>query len=295
MTNVLNQLQELGFGEYEARAYQALLQHHPVSGYELAKVSHIPRANIYLVLQKLEERGAVVRVEDGNSTQYLPVAPEELLDAIEHRFVQTVAATKQALEAMRQPPAAGYVWHIQGYAHLLSHARAVLQSATKELLVAVWPQEALALAGDFAEAEARAVKVTTLCLAACAQECGGCRGQVFRNKVLDTEDARWLMLVPDGQAVLVGEITGDGQTSIVRSQQRLLVGMTAWFIRHSMALGIMLRDIGGQVEAQLTPQARTMLADVGPQGSRGWLAYMRGLLSAGGRSGERRSGADSDA
>ena len=80
MADALEQLQELGFTEYEARAYHALLQYHPVSGYELAKVSGIPRANIYVVLQKLEERGAVIRAEDGDSTRYLPVAPDELLD-----------------------------------------------------------------------------------------------------------------------------------------------------------------------------------------------------------------------
>ena len=61
MADITALLQQLGFSEYEARAYLALLQRNPLNGYELAKVSGLPRANVYAVLQKLEsfatERG----------------------------------------------------------------------------------------------------------------------------------------------------------------------------------------------------------------------------------------------
>src|SRR5690606_9429521 len=123
MVDAVTLLQELGFGEYEARAYQALLQHNPVSGYELAKVSGIPRANIYLVLQKLEERGAVVRLEAADSTRYQPVQPEELMDAMAHRYEQTASAAKAQLQALSHPAEEAYVWHFQGYDNLLAHAR----------------------------------------------------------------------------------------------------------------------------------------------------------------------------
>ena len=284
MADAIALLQELGFSEYEARAYQALLQHNPVTGYELAKVSGIPRANIYLVLQKLEERGAVVRMESGDSSRYQPVEPEQLLDAIAHHFEHTVDAVKQTLQSLNRPVEDGYVWHIQGYDHLLSHARTVIKGTADQLLVALWPDEARALADDFTAAETRKVEITTLCLAACAQECGGCRGRIFRNNVIDTQDSRWLMLVPDQETVLVGEIPTRGEASTVRSRQRLLVNMTAWFIRHSIALAALLQDMGEQIEAHLTPQTRAVLAVVGPQGTHGWLAYMRELLSFKGHS-----------
>ena len=51
MTDVNTLMQVLGFTDYEARAYLALLQRHPQNGYELAKASGIPRPNIYSVLQ----------------------------------------------------------------------------------------------------------------------------------------------------------------------------------------------------------------------------------------------------
>lgn len=288
MADLVALLQELGFGEYEARAYTSLLQRHPVNGYELAKASKIPRANIYLVLQKLEERGAVVRIADDNSAVYRPVPPEELLAAIAHRFEQTVDSARQAMQEMDRPPTDEYVWHIAGYANLLAHARAVIHSATTELLIGIWQHEARALADDMAQAEDRDVQITTLCMAACAEECGGCRGRVYRNKVVDTDDRRWLLLVPDEEAMLAGEIAANGEASTVRSRQPLLVSMTAWFVRHSIALATMLHDVGEQIEQRLTPQTQAALARIGPHGSQGWLAHMRKLLSTRGPSPQLR-------
>jgi HTH-type transcriptional regulator, sugar sensing transcriptional regulator len=55
--DVVDSLQQLGFTEYEARAYVALLQRYPVNGATVAKLAHLPRANVYDVLSKLEARG----------------------------------------------------------------------------------------------------------------------------------------------------------------------------------------------------------------------------------------------
>ena len=90
MTDVTALLQQLGFSEYEARAYLALVQRNPLNGYELAKVSGLPRANIYAVLQKLEERGAAVRLDLPNRTRYAPIAPTELTKQVATRFHQTL-------------------------------------------------------------------------------------------------------------------------------------------------------------------------------------------------------------
>lgn len=50
-------VQRLGFGGHEARAYLALLPCAQMTGYELARALGVPRANVYDVLPRLEERG----------------------------------------------------------------------------------------------------------------------------------------------------------------------------------------------------------------------------------------------
>ena len=122
MTDATALLQQLGFSEYEARAYLALLQRNPLNGYELAKVSGLPRANIYAVLQKLEERGAIVRLDTPNGTRYAPIPPTELTQRVATRFQQTLNAVQQALEDLATPVDPEYVWNIRGYTALFEHA-----------------------------------------------------------------------------------------------------------------------------------------------------------------------------
>jgi hypothetical protein len=172
------------------------------------------------------------------------------------------------------------VWNVQGYANLLAQARTLIDGAGAQLLLALWPDEAFSLADELGQAEMRGVEITTLCLAACPQECGGCRGRVYRYKVIEMQNARWLMLVPDGAEVLISEIPAGGETSVVRTRQRLLIAMTTWFIWHSIALAALLLDAGEDLEARLDERTRATLTVVGPYGSGGWLAYMRRLLGS---------------
>ena len=109
-------------------------------------------------------------------------------------------------------------------------------------------------------------------------ECGGCRGRILRNKVVDTPGARWLLLVAGGEEMLAGEIPTDQEVTVVRTRQPLLVKMTGWFIQHAMALGVLLADAGDVLENHLLPATHAVLAELDPHGPEGWLAYMRQLL-----------------
>src|SRR5690606_28007811 len=144
--------------------------------YELAKVSGIPRPNIYPVLQKLEARGAAVRIAADDTTRYLPVSPDEFLTRIDSHFQATLNQVGPVLQTLAQPVEAHHIWNTSGYANLLAQARTLIDRTGSDLLIALWPEEARALADDLAQVEARDRTVTTLCLAACTQECGGCRG-----------------------------------------------------------------------------------------------------------------------
>ena len=138
MTDTITLLQDLGFTEKEARAYRALLQHDPVSGYELAKVSGILRPNIYPVLQKLEARGVSTtsfrppwwRLGLGCSSWPNPQRP-------------LISATRRATPPARTGPPPGRQQHAG-------------------LLIALWPDEARALSPELTAAEERGHMLATL-------------------------------------------------------------------------------------------------------------------------------------
>ncbi|MGH7546015.1 MAG: TrmB family transcriptional regulator, partial [Gemmatimonadota bacterium] len=111
MSRLVDLLQELGFSEYESRAYVALLAKSPLTGYQVAKASKVPRANVYAVLQKLEDRGAVLRVDTSAGLRYAPVAPEELTRRLGSRFERALSAARTAMAEASKPREAEFVWN----------------------------------------------------------------------------------------------------------------------------------------------------------------------------------------
>src|SRR5436305_4719999 len=126
MDHLTELLQPLGFSEYEARAYLALLQQSPVNGYELAKLSGLPRANIYAVLDRLATRGVVVRLDTPDGARYAPVPPAELLQRLSSHFQDTLGTAQTALEEVARLPTYEAIGTIRGYAYVLDHTPALV-------------------------------------------------------------------------------------------------------------------------------------------------------------------------
>src|SRR5689334_21247652 len=129
MANAAELLEQLGFGEYEARAYIALLERNPLNGYELAKTSGIPRANISAVLQRLEERNAVIRVDTEASVRYAPVPPAELIPQMETRFQNILDDAQRSLQAISGPTETNLSRNIVGRTAMLGQVQTLIDAA----------------------------------------------------------------------------------------------------------------------------------------------------------------------
>ncbi|MBA3874653.1 MAG: TrmB family transcriptional regulator, partial [Anaerolineae bacterium] len=230
MNSVIDQLQQLGFSEYETKAYIALLQQHPLNGYALAKRSGVPRANIYGVLQKLEERGAVIPVTVAEGLVYSPISPDDLISRLGSYLSDVLTSAQRELKALATPIEQTYVQNLQGSDHLLEHARELIDNSYERLLIALWQPEAHALADPLARAQSRGVVINILCCQACPQECGGCQGSVYRYRITPDQQAHGLIIIQGDSEMLVGT-TGINATAI-RTRQSGLIEMTAWYLRH---------------------------------------------------------------
>jgi len=280
MAKGVDHLVLLGFSRYEAQAYLALVRGNPMNGYELAKVSGVPRPNIYGILDRLEERGAVMRVENERGTQFVPVASEELLRRLRSEFERSLSDAKAALAEVSKGPPPEPVMNVRGYESAITLAKDLIRNAEQELLLAVWPQEAARLDADAGEAEVRGVRITTLCLAGCRTSCGHCHGEVHRYQVRPKGEARWLVVVPDGSEMLSAELHGDGAAA-VRTRQRLLVALASWYIRHTIAVAAVVKDLRGRERAVLSPETLAILGSIGsPEGDHDWLAEVREMIHA---------------
>ncbi len=271
----IEQLQQIGFSQYEAQAYIALLKKSPLNGYELAKQSGIPRPNIYPVLQKMEERGIVLRVNTPEGTHYAPLSPSDLIAKLNHQYQRNLETASQALDEIAAPPTLEYVENLHGYPVLLDHARMALETAQQHMLLIVWPDEAALLAGPLQKAGQRGVHIDTLCMNGCPHPCPYCQGDIFRYQLAPLVKTRWLVLVGDGCEMLAGEITSP-ETLAIRTRQAMLVRLATGYIQNSIALARILSDLGSRFEDILDPQA---IADINTlQSQERWFDLLRQLI-----------------
>ncbi|MGH8283033.1 MAG: TrmB family transcriptional regulator [Gammaproteobacteria bacterium] len=269
-------LQELGFSEYEARAYVSLVGAGTCNGYEVAKNSGLPRANVYPVLEKLVLRGAARRLDTRDGVRYVATLPERMVQRLEKEHRRTLTAVRKVLVALEQTAEATPVFNLQGYDELMEQARADIDAASTTLLIAIQPAEAARLAQPLREARERGVAITTLCMQACAAECGSCQGGIHRCCLAPGAGVRWLVVVADDKHMLAGEVSATDALAVA-TEQRLIVELAASYIRQSLALATVADELGEDFHGLLSQHALQVLDALHPES--GFLARLKRVTS----------------
>lgn len=258
-------LQELGFGEYEAKAYVALTSAGQSTGYEVARTAAIPRANVYAVLDRLIARGAAQRFDTAEGVRYAATPASRMLRRLEQKHQRTLAAARDRLAALPLSEEIPPAFTIRGEAELLEYAHAGIDGAHENLLLAIQPAEAALLAESLKRASARGVRITTLCLSGCERECGACQGDIYRLEIARDEETRWLLLVIDQREALIGQFE-DAAAQGVATAQRPVIELTGAYIRQSLTLALLGEELGARIEKLLSQRTRQALGRLYPDG-----------------------------
>lgn len=200
----LSNLVQVGFSEYEARAYVVLLGESPVTGYRLSRLSGIPSSMIYEVLAKLTARGAVMTSRRQRGTLYTPVPAGEFLGRLRREHHEIVASLKEALGALTPTSRDGHTWNVEGHERILDKAAEMIARAETRVHLALAPSTFPSLQPAAKEAIERGVNVVVY--ATDSLDLPG--GRVVITPVLREADARlkghWLILSIDGKEALAG-------------------------------------------------------------------------------------------
>jgi sugar-specific transcriptional regulator TrmB len=149
-------LKELGFSQYEAACYMALVAGHPVNGSQLSRSSGIARSRIYDVLRSMMAKGYVIEV---NSGQYAPLPPDELISRLKRRFEMNISAFEKEIERSADGGTCDYVWTLTGYEAVMAKAAAIINDAADEIYVRLFPKAGRFLDDHLKEAENRGVRI----------------------------------------------------------------------------------------------------------------------------------------
>lgn len=96
----ISELVDLGFTEYEAKVYLALLKENPSNGYQLSKRTGVPRSMVYEALGRLHARGAVLKTGSVKATLYQPVPPQNLLDRFDEEYHRKIVSLRKNLNSL---------------------------------------------------------------------------------------------------------------------------------------------------------------------------------------------------
>jgi len=259
-TDPIDQLVKLGFSEYEAKAYVALLRKSPVTGYEIAKVSGVPRSMIYEVVAKLTARGAAMTLRKEGATLYAPVPAAELLDHLQREHEELTTSLKEELTALTTASDLEYVWNIEGHENVMAKAAEMIGQAQARIYLALVPATFPALRPVLEEAIERGVQVvlyTTNTL-----DLPGARVVVAHvsEETLGQARGLGLVLVIDGEEVLIGEWLTATQARASWTSSPLLVFIAEHHLRTDPYLPQILALLGDRALDLILEEDRELFA-----------------------------------
>ncbi|MBU2629457.1 MAG: TrmB family transcriptional regulator, partial [Proteobacteria bacterium] len=149
-------LKELGFSQYEAACYMALVKNHPINGSQLSKISGIARSRIYDVLRSLISKGYVIEI---NAGQYASLPSDELIKRLKRSFDSNIDAFEEQIAKASQKDDFEYVWTIIGYDNVMEKAIEMIREAKDEIYVRLFPEANIHLEKHLTAAQKRGVKI----------------------------------------------------------------------------------------------------------------------------------------
>lgn len=153
-------LKNLGFTEYEAKAYLALLEKSPLSGYGVALNSGVPRSKIYEVLDGMAQNGEVI-ISYGAPVLYAPLPPKELIDQRRNKTEENFNAAYNSLEDFSsRVEDRDNIWNISGYDEIINKVREIINNANESLLLEIWKEDLDKINHELAKAIKRKIKIS---------------------------------------------------------------------------------------------------------------------------------------
>jgi sugar-specific transcriptional regulator TrmB len=234
VNNIKSKLMDIGFSEYEAKAYIALIIENPSTAYEIAKRAPVPTSKIYEVLAKLSERGAVFEIDDKEKRRYMPLSPDELIATHRSKMEGTLDELRDGLNSVNSNADLSFLRTIRDYGYLIDKAKRIIDEAAETLLVSIWPREMELLRPALESADNRGVKIAIVHFGQSQTLVGQTFCHPIEDMILAEKGGQGLVVVADLKEVLFARVTSSGAAEGMHSISKGFVAMAEDFIRHDI-------------------------------------------------------------
>lgn len=250
--DLLSDLTRIGFTEYEAKVYLALLSDSPATGYQLSKTSGVPRSMVYEALSRLHGRGAVLESVEDRASVYRPLPPDLLLARHHDDHLQLMNSLRAGLTKLYTAPTEDRVWSLSGSRSIMTYTVQLIEQAQKEIYLVLTDDDLDGLRSAIKNACDRGAAVHTLLTGEAALDCG----ESTYHPPLETELhglTGMLLVVVDGQETL---IAGKDHELATITRNTHLVGIARQFVWMEFFTQRIYTCLGIDLLERLDPQDR---------------------------------------
>jgi len=257
MDYLKNNLTRIGFTEYEAKVYLALLHESPATGYQLSKKSGVPRSMVYESLGRLAARGAVLNSVEGRATLYRPLPPDVLLHHYEEDQQNMMAELRAGLNEIYQSSGEDKVWSIAGRRPIYTYAIQMLREAQTEIYAVMNDETLTALEDELDSVCQRGLEINVLLTGEATLKCG----RIAYYPPIESEIQELtgtFVIVTDNQRALIASTNKETIATI--TENRNLVLMARQFIWMELFAQRIFTRLGSDFVNQLDPDDQKIFA-----------------------------------
>ena len=253
-SDVFDDLQRLGFSEYEARTYLALLRSSPATAYEVSREAGLPRSNTYSALENLTKNMAVQPVSE-SPVRYVPVEPAVLLGRMSREVKDVCDRLKHKLRTLAKKEESDIVWRLEGAANVDEKIKELIDGAQKHVWIKAAADILQSHSGELRRAAVRGVKILIILFGDETKPFEFNRNcQIFLHEGngmrMGGADNLFTITV-DYKSALTANVAGDVVGAFTRSEP--VVRMAETLIRHDYYITEIFNRLGKQIDAEFGP------------------------------------------
>jgi sugar-specific transcriptional regulator TrmB len=229
---IIEALEGLGFSQYEARAYIGLLKQNPVTGYQLSKVSGIPRSRIYETLDRLTARGYAISIQS-DPVAFKPLAARELLDQLQDKFDSSLSLLDKELTLLETDNPTESTWNLRGRDAILERVRLMVSRAQECVYLVGWADTLNAIQPELEHCASKGCRIVVISCGDFSMDGISQYRHTFESALVDSGD-NLLHVVVDGMEVLIGSVSPDDTCEAAWSRSSAMIQITEDYIRHEV-------------------------------------------------------------
>jgi Cd2+/Zn2+-exporting ATPase len=256
--STVSDLIDIGFSEYEAKVYIALLSRYPETGYQIGKAAGVPRSMVYEALGRLEHRGAVLSTKEEKATFYRPVAPDQFLERKRDETERALKKVGGELNALYMQAADERLWTFTGRKEAEAHAKNLIRNAEREIMAILGDPDVTVLEPYLAEAHQRGVQLGIVLTGTAPFD----MGTVIRHPRRETELHHFqetILIVRDEAELLMAN--GFEKCTATITNNRQMVSLAHQFVWMELFAQRIFRQMGPDLVQRLSPEDQAILQE----------------------------------